>query len=142
MLADPAFRDAVCAAMRVLRHEVSVDGAGPGMRVVVDQTQPARGIPPFAQKLVGEEIRIVQTERWSDARHADLEIEVPGKPGTMSGTIVLAPSGTGTGTVQSVTGEVKVKVPLVGGKLEGLVGDLLHSALTAEQRAGRAWLAG
>jgi hypothetical protein len=31
---------------------------------------------------------------------------------------------------------------MIGGKLEGLVGDLLRSALKAENRVGRAWLAG
>jgi hypothetical protein len=49
MLADPAFREAVCAALHVLRHEVSVQGAGAGMQVVLDQTQPAKGIPSFAR---------------------------------------------------------------------------------------------
>ena len=30
---------------------------------------------------------------------------------------------------------------MVGGKLEGLVADLLKSALRTEQKVGRAWLA-
>jgi len=140
MLADPAFRERVCTALHVLRHEVSVEGAGAGMRVVVDQTQPAKGIPPFAKKFVGDEIRIVQRERWTDTSSADLDIEVPGKPGTMAGGIRLVADG--SGTVQEVTGDIRVKVPLVGGKIEALVGDILRSALEAEQRVGRAWLAG
>lgn len=140
MLADPAFREKVCAELHVLRHEVSVDGTGAGMAVVIDQTQRAKGIPGFAKKFVGEEIRIVQRETWHDATSADLRIEVPGKPGTMGGRITL--TGDGMRTVERVTGEVQVKVPLLGGKLEGLVGDLLASAYDAEQRVGRAWLAG
>ncbi|MBA2465483.1 MAG: DUF2505 family protein, partial [Nocardioidaceae bacterium] len=39
-------------------------------------------------------------------------------------------------------GEVKVSIPLVAGKLERLISDLLASALRSEQRVGRAWLAG
>ena len=31
---------------------------------------------------------------------------------------------------------------MVGGKLEGLIGDLLRRALKSEERVGRAWLAG
>jgi hypothetical protein len=38
-------------------------------------------------------------------------------------------------------GEVDVSIPLVGGKIEGLIGDMLVKALKAENRAGRAWLA-
>ena len=140
MLADPAFRERVCTALHVLRHEVSVEGAGAGMRVVVDQTQPAKGIPPFAKKFVGDEIRIVQRERWTGTSSADLDVEVPGKPGTMAGGIRLVADG--GGTVQEVTGDIRVKVPLVGGRIEALVGDILRSALEAEQRVGRAWLAG
>jgi hypothetical protein len=140
MLADPAFRERVCAELHVLRHEVSIDGAGAGMAVVIDQTQRAGGIPGFAKKFVGDEIRILQREGWHDATTADLHIEVPGKPGTMEGRITLV--GKGARTVETVTGEVKVRVPLVGGKLEALVGDLLASAYDAEQRVGRAWLAG
>jgi hypothetical protein len=139
MLADPAFRDEVCAALHVLRHEVSVQGAGPGRTVVVDQTQPAQGVPPFARKFVGDEIRIVQRETWRDATTADLDIEIPGKPGSMQGSITLA--GDGTHTVETVSGDLKVKLPLVGAKIEQLVADILRSALRTEQRVGETWLA-
>jgi Protein of unknown function (DUF2505) len=143
MLADPAFRDQVCAAMQATRHEVSVDPAAgdpTGLVVVVDQTQPARGIPSFARRFVGEEIRIVQRETWTGTSGASLAIEIPGKPGRLDGTVSLA--GDGAGTLESVTGDVRVKVPLIGGKLESLVADLLRAALQTEERVGRRWLTG
>lgn len=140
MLADADFRERVCGALHVLRHDVSVEGAGAGMRVVVDQTQPAKGIPSFARKFVGDEIRIVQRETWRDTTNAALVIEVPGKPGTMHGSITLV--GDDASTVQTVAGDIKVALPFVGGKIEGLVGDIFRSALRAEQRVGREWLAG
>ena len=140
MLADPAFREQVCNSLHVLRHEVSVEGAGAGMRVVVDQTQPAQGVPSFAKKFVGDEIRIVQRERWRDTTKADLDIEIPGKPGTMRGGITLA--GDTAHSVQTVTGDIRVKLPLVGGRIEEMVGDIFRAALRAEQRVGAAWLAG
>jgi hypothetical protein len=140
MLVDPAFREKVCTAMHASRREVSVDRAGAGMTVVVDQTQPARGIPSFATRFVGEEIRIVQRETWRDSSGGSLEIAIPGKPGTFAGTLELAADG--AGTVESVTGEVKVKVPMLGGRLEALVGDLLRTAFRTEEHVGRAWLAG
>ena len=140
MLADPAFREQVCTALHVLRHEVSVQGAGAGMTVVVDQTQPAGGVPSFAKKFVGDEIRIVQRERWRDTTKADLDIEIPGKPGTMHGGITLV--GDGAHTVQTVAGDIRVKLPLVGGRIEEMVGDIFRAALRTEQRVGAAWLAG
>ena len=140
MLADPAFREKVCVAMRSKRHDVDITGSGPGMAVVVDQTQPADGIPSFAKRIVGDEIQIVQRESWTDASSAALVVEIPGKPGDFKGRIDVA--GDGDGTVETVDGEIKVKIPMLGAKLEALIGDLLKKALQSEQRVGRAWLAG
>jgi hypothetical protein len=139
MLTDPSFRKRVCTTTHATRSNVSVEPGASGPTVVVDQTQPARGIPSFAQKFVGKEIEIVQRESWSDDTSADLTVDLPGKPGRFDGRLTLQPDG--EGTVETVTGNVEVKVPLVGGKLEGLVGDLLKAALDAEQRVGRSWLA-
>jgi hypothetical protein len=140
MLADPAFREKVCIAADTVRHDVSIDGSGAGMKVVVDQTQPAQGIPSFAKKFVGDEIHIVQRESWTDGSKASLTVAIPGKPGDFQGDIALDPDG--DGTTETVAGEIKVKIPMVGGKLEGLIGDLLRKALKSEERVGRAWLAG
>jgi hypothetical protein len=139
MLTDPSFREEVCATTHATRSGVTVEPSASGSIVVVDQTQPARRIPSFAQKFVGKEIEIVQRESWSGDTSADLTVDLPGKPGRFDGRITLQPDG--AGTVETVVGDVEVKVPLVGGKLEGLVSDLLKAALDAEQRVGRAWLA-
>jgi len=140
MLADPTFREKVCVELDAMRREVTIDTAGPGMTVVVDQTQPAQGIPSFVRKIVGDELHVVQRESWRDDRSADLTVEIPGKPGRFTGTIELA--GHGTGTVETVSGDVKVRLPMVAGKLEGLIADLLTAALDIEQRVGEEWLTG
>lgn len=140
MLADPAFREAVCEYQRVIRHSVEIVPEGDGFRARIEQVQTPQGIPSFAQKFVGDEITIVQTERWASTDHGDIEVEIPGKPGDMTGTAQLRESG-GT-TTETVDLTVKVAIPLVGGKLEGLIGDLLVKALKAENTVGREWLAG
>jgi hypothetical protein len=140
MLVDPDFREQACVAMRTVRHQVHITGGGSGTTVVVDQTQPARGIPSFAKKFVGDEIQIVQRESWTNASSATLSVEIPGKPGTFKGRIDL--SGDEGRTVETVAGDISVKVPILGGKLEGMIGDLLEKALHSEHRVGRAWLAG
>jgi hypothetical protein len=48
----------------------------------------------------------------------------------------------GDGTVEKVTGDLVVKVPLVAGKLEKLISDMLVDALETEAKVGREWLAG
>ena len=67
-------------------------------------------------------------------------IEAPGKPTNIAGTIALEPSGAGTTEVVEL--EIKVKVPLIGGKLESLMADLVTKGMDKERTAGVAWLAG
>jgi hypothetical protein len=140
MLADRTFRERVCEAMDSTRSDVSIEGAGEGMKVVVDQTQPAGGIPSFAKKFVGDTIQIIQRESWTSDTAAELLLEIPGKPGSLVGNIRLAVDG--EGTVETVSGELKVKVPLVAGKLEELIARMIRAALRTEEKVGRAWLAG
>lgn len=140
MLSDPAFREAVCEAGDSVRHDVSITPDGEGMRVAVDQVQPAAGIPSFARKIVGDEIDVQQREQWSSPTDATLEVSIPGKPGHLTGSITLRERG--AGTVETVDADIKVSIPMVGGKLEKLIADLLGSALRSEHRVGRSWLAG
>lgn len=138
MLADPTFREEVCEATGMVRHKVSVSGSGPGMHVEIDQVQSSAGVPSFAKKLVGDEINIVQAEDWTAIDAADVTVSIPGKPGEMSGTITLSESG-GT-TTEVIALDIRVGIPLVGGKLEQYVGDLLVAALKVENRVGRDYL--
>ncbi len=140
MLADAGFRAEVCEAQHVLRHEVSVTGdpaAGDG-QVDVEQVQAADGIPSFAQKFVGDEISIVRRETWTSPTSAELHMSIPGKPGEMTGTIRLRESG--GSTTETVDLDIRVRIPLVGAKIEGLVSDLLLKALRTEQRVGTDYL--
>jgi hypothetical protein len=138
MLMDAGFREQVCDAQHALRKTVTVGQDGGGMKVVVDTVRAAQGIPGFAKRLVGDEIQLVQTERWSDIENALIEVVIPGKPGQMSGTLALRESG-GT-TTETVEMEIRVSIPLVGGKIESLIADLMRKALRAENAVGRQYL--
>lgn len=140
MLGEQAFREQVCEATGTLQHTVQITPSEEGMNVLIDQTLPADGIPTFATKIVGDKIQVVQKETWTSPTRAALEVTIPGKPGHLRGMITLAENG-GT-TVETVSGDIKVSIPLVGGKLEALIGDLLASALRTEGKVGTNWLAG
>jgi hypothetical protein len=139
MLQDPAFREQVCDFQGVLRRTVSITAAGDGMSVKIDQVQAAQGIPSFAKRFVGDEINIVQEEQWTSRTAGTVTVTIPGKPGEMAGDILVAEDD--AGTTETVRMDVKVGIPLVGGKIEGLIADLLTKALRAENRVGREWLA-
>jgi Protein of unknown function (DUF2505) len=144
MVRDPAFREEVCAAMAVVHQDISVEPAGADgaerVRVRIDMTQHTEGIPAFARKVVGDRTRVVQTETWLSPTAADLEVRIPGKPGHVRGRITL--TGTGRRTVESFDGEATISVPLVGGRLEGLIQRLSTAGMDTEQAVGARWLAG
>lgn len=140
MLRDPAFREQVCERQHVLSYEVDVAGSPAGTTVTVQQVQRVRKVPPVAAKLLGEQIQITQHERWSSDRDGEVTIAVAGAPVAVKGTVRLREDA-GV-TVETVDLSVKVSVPLVGGKLESLLTDLVTRALDAEAEVGRDYLAG
>jgi Protein of unknown function (DUF2505) len=140
MLADPDFRRAVCELQGVLRNTVTVERDDRGMTVVVDQVRAARHIPSFAKKFVGDEINIVHSEDWTSPKKGNIHVTIPGKPGEITGTALVTEDP--DGTTETVNMTVKVNIPLVGGKIEGLIADLLAKALHAEHKVGVDWLSG
>jgi uncharacterized protein YndB with AHSA1/START domain len=140
MLADPAFRQAACEAQDVISSDVRLERDGEGFTLVIDMLQRTDDLPGSARTFAGESTRAVQRETWTDAGGGDLRIEAPGKPTSMHGTIRLEPDGAGTTEVVEL--EIKVKVPLIGGKLEKLMADKVTAGMDAEHRAGTAYLSG
>lgn len=138
MLSEKSFREAVCEAQHVTGCTVDIDQGDGSMKVRVDQHRPADDLPGFAKKFVGDDIHIVQEEDWSSPTEAKLDVGIPGKPGHLKGTITLRKDG--DATVETVSGDLKVNIPMVGGKIEKLIADLLTKALQAEQRVGTTWL--
>lgn len=139
MLSDKAFREEVCVNQQAVSHSVSIEGDVNAKKVRIEMEQPTEGVPGFAKKFVGATTTILQTEDWSSPTQADIHVTIPGKPGEMVGTAVLVEND-GT-TVETVTLDITVRIPLVGGKIEDLIGGLLVRALKSENRTGRDWLA-
>jgi hypothetical protein len=144
LVVDPQFRAAVCEATKALSYDVGVDERdGTGASVRVDRTMPAE-VPDFVKKLVGKTLEVRQTEDWSapDAqgrRTADVRVDVVGQPATMTGVIVL--EATPDGCREVITGQVKVSIPFLGGKIEPEIAKGIRAAIKAEQKTGREWLA-
>lgn len=144
MLCDQDFREEVCRGIGSVRFDVSISRSGDTARIRNDRVMKA-DLPDVARKVVGDTIEMVQTEDWGPrepdgARTGEFRVEIPGKPGSIKGSVSLSPIRTGSREV--VTGEVKVSIPLVGRKLEAEVVRGLRAALEVEGRIGARWLAG
>jgi hypothetical protein len=127
-----------------VRWDVSVDTAGEGARIAVVRLLPAR-VPDVVKSLVGETIETVQTEQWgrpgSDgSRRADFHVQIKGQPATVTGEVRLEPQG--AGTRQSVVGDVRVKIPFIGKRVEPEIAKAIRAGIGVEHRLGVAYLAG
>jgi hypothetical protein len=139
MQTDQAYRASLRSRTRSAGHEVTVTEEGGTTVVLVDQRLKTEGIPSFAQKLVGDTIHLKQREEWTGNR-ATFELTIPGKPGHLRGTVTVEPDG--EGAVERLDGEAKASIPLVGGKIEKLLVDLVSASLDRSQARAAAWLAG
>lgn len=146
MLCDPAFRAQVAQAADpegAGSYEVDVvpatDGSG-GATATLDLHLPTTGMPGAVRKAVGGEIHVEQEERWTSPVLATMTVTMPGKPGQVRGTITLTEVDGGR-TEQTLDADVKVGIPLVGGRVEKLIGQILGNILKTQQTEGTRWLA-
>lgn len=100
---------------------------GGGVRLVVSRELPSGGVPGFLERFLPADGRVVQTDEWDPPaggeRHGRWSVSIPGAPASLGGTLLLTPTAAGSRYV--VEGEVTVRVPLIGGKAEKFLGDLV-----------------
>jgi hypothetical protein len=121
------FRD----GSRVVRREVLPDG---GLVLAVSRRLP-EGAPGPLARLLPEDGRVVQTDQWapddgSGSRTGTWAVELAGAPARLGGAMRLEPSGTGSAYL--VLGETKVSVPLVGGRAESFIAEMVGKLGDAE----------
>jgi hypothetical protein len=122
--------------------ELAPTDAG-GHRVATQREVEAAGVPDFVKKVVGERQTIVQSEEWSGpgddgSRTSTWTVVTKGTPATVTGTSILRPDS--DGTTISIVGEIKVAVPLIGGKIEGSVVPVFEAQARGEMEFGQEWL--
>ena len=139
MLADPAFREAAAPPRTSISAEVELEQPRRRLLARVDQVQPTEDLPSFASNFAGDTTRAIQREEWADPTGGTLRIEAPGKP---SRSRARSPCAGGRRHVEIVELEIKVKVPLIGGKLEKLLAEKVRAGMDAEHGVGVAWLEG
>jgi hypothetical protein len=140
MLADPAFRQAACAAQDVISADVQLERSGNGFSLVIDQQQRTDDLPGFARAFAGDSTQAIQREKWEDTTGGTLVIDAPGKPTEMKGTITLRAEGSGTREIVEL--EVKAKIPLIGGKIEKLLAEKVRDGMDLEHGVGVDYLSG
>jgi len=145
MLTDEAFQSRKCEGTGALNHAVSITTNGDRTVIVSKRTMPTNGFPDFVKNLVGTALIVTETNDWGPdagdgSREGRLTVDIGGAPIAMGGTLTLTPGG--QGTVETVEGDLKARIPLLGGKIEQAAAPAIESAIKVERTVGTAWLAG
>lgn len=140
---DPAFQDGLTDIGDLHDRKVlSIDPTDDGGLIRKTRCVLALEISGMARSMLGDsDPAWVQEERWDAARTRCAWVihpEVAADLLSASGTIEI--SGGGGKATRTVTGEVKVRVPLYGGKVEGWVVAGVSRAYDEEAERLTAWL--
>lgn len=115
---------------QTVRRDVGSDGS---VTLVLSRRLPP-GIPPFLQKFLPSDPRVVTTDVWGPVqdgvRHCSWTAEITGTPAKIHGMQLIEPFH--AGNRHTISGEVKVSVPLIGGKAEGFIAEQVHRLVVAE----------
>lgn len=127
--------------------QLKADRLGDGSQVVRREEQPdgrvvlavsrelPRGVPGFLERFLPRDGRVLQTDTWAapqdGSRRGTWTVEIPGAPAAMGGTMRLEPSP--EGSRYTLDGEVKVSVPLVGGKAERFIAEMVAKLAAKEE---------
>ena len=108
----------------VVRREPRPDG---GLLLAVARELPD-GAPGYLARLLPKDGRVVQTDDWGPAdgdgvRSGTWQVELPGAPARLGGSLRVEPVGRVTRYLRD--GEVTVSVPLVGGKAERFIAEMV-----------------
>lgn len=144
LVSDPQFLVSKYDAQGATDIEVDSDQR-PAAPRVVSRRRVTLDLPGFAKKVVSPANTVVQTDEWAEPdeqgrRVCSYHVDVQGVPSRIDGTMTLTPDG--GGTRQDVDADVKVSIPLVGGRLEKLAVDNGKKLLAAEAQFTAAALAG
>lgn len=133
LLLDPGFREEVAREAGAEDVVVSVDEQASGSAVAtIDTRQPTTGMPALATRFLGGELAVHQEERWVTPASGTMLVTIPGQPGRVEGTVTLEDRA-GV-VVQTVDAEITVKIPLVGGKVERLIGSVVGHVLKIQEQ--------
>ncbi|MDQ3405111.1 MAG: DUF2505 domain-containing protein [Actinomycetota bacterium] len=102
----------------------------------------AERLPSVARTVIKGDLIVERTETWRGdgaVFTGTTAATVAGVPGDIKGSYRLADNGPGSELITRA--EVKVRIPLVGGKIESVIGEQVTRLLATEAEFAATWLA-
>jgi uncharacterized protein YidB (DUF937 family) len=105
----------------------------------VRQGLAAEHLPSVVRTLLKGDLVVDRTETWRGDLAGTVTATIPGVPGEIKGVTRLKDAGEGSEWVTTI--EVRVGIPIVGGKLERVIGEQVTKLLANEAAFTAEWLA-
>lgn len=99
-------------------------------------------LPSTVRSFINGDLVVEREERWQPegGAHAGASrVTITGVPGEIQGRSRIA--GSGAGATLVINAQVKVSIPLIGGKIEKVVAEQVGKLLAAEAEYAEKWLA-
>lgn len=139
-LADSGADEVALESLRVggpTGHDGSIE-------VVTTQVLRSDRLPAVITQFHRGDLCIRREESWGPitgtTANAAVAGSIPDAPVALAGTAMLSPAADSAGARLTLRATVEVRIPLVGGKIENLIGNQLVELLIAEQRFTTTWI--
>ncbi|BBZ73328.1 DUF2505 domain-containing protein [Mycobacterium paraseoulense] len=124
----------------------SMRAGGDTVEVVTVQVIHSHKLPGMVTQLHVGDLRIRREETWGPVADGAAQGSVVGSildaPVNLAGTAMLSPIHETGGARLSFRATVQVRVPIIGGKLENIIGTRLAELVAVEQRFTEEWIGG
>jgi hypothetical protein len=121
--------------------ESGIDGT---IEVVTLQSMLSQNLPALVTQLHRGDLCVRREERWGPVVDGTATAIIAGSiadaPVSLSGTAVLSPIAESGGARLTYRVSIHVRVPIIGGKIENIIGTQLINLITAEQRFTSTWI--
>jgi len=101
-------------------------------------------LPGSISRVLPGDTKIVRTERWwpasADEFHGEFTMSAHGVPSSGSGTMALEPAADGSSL--RIRGTLEVRIPVMGGRIERYIADLIAVEVPQMQQFTAEWIAG
>ncbi|MGO9511678.1 MAG: DUF2505 domain-containing protein [Mycobacterium sp.] len=123
---------------------VGDSGTEGAIEVVTVQSMLSHNLPALVTQLHRGDLCVRREERWGPLVDGTATAVIAGSiadaPVNLSGTAVLSPIAGSGGARLTYRVSVHVRVPIIGGKLEKIIGTQLTDLVIAEQRFTTTWV--
>ncbi len=137
LMANPDFITDVAEHSGATSHDVRIEGPTTHMEMALEA-------PSDVSKFVGKTIHVTQRLTWGQpdskgVRRGTFDFSVAGMPVSVVAAAVLTPTGP-TSSSATYEGDLNVRIPLVGRKVESLVAPSINDAFGGIERRAQEWL--